>query len=64
MNKQEKIWWIFVTLTEVAIVLFWIFGFKGNLVAAQYCLCGAGISAVIALAALGVQKLQERRFCC
>lgn len=59
MKKAEKFGWGCITIAEVCIVAFWIFGFNNNLKAAEVSFLVAGIAALVALCALGLQKLRN-----
>ncbi len=58
MKKLEKIWWTAITIAELGIIAFWIFGFKECMTAAGISLHIAGVAAAIAFAALGVQRIR------
>lgn len=62
MKKLERIWWIFLSIAELAIIAFWIFGFAGNPDTAAVSLLTAGISACMALSALGMSKLRHSSY--
>lgn len=61
MNKKLEIaWWTFLAVAMIAVVVFAVCGFKGQLEIAGNALVTGGVSAWIALAALGLKALRER----
>lgn len=60
MTKLEKSFWGLVTIAEIGVVLFWIFGIQGNLKAAGIAFFGAGIAVCIALVLKAIDALRKR----
>ncbi len=60
MEKLEKIFWAFVTISEVAIVAFWIARVKNNMELAANIFFVGGAFATLALGCLGVYALRKR----
>lgn len=59
MSKFEKAFWGFLAIAEVAVVAFWVAGFKDKLDVATIAFCIAGGCCAAALGALGLKKLRE-----
>lgn len=62
MTKFEKIWCVSLFISEIGILLFWIFGFSGNLTVATYAFMIAGVSAFVALASVVASHLHKKRY--
>ena len=60
MNKLEKIFWTLVTIAEIAVVVFWVAGMKGNIQLSAVFLFTGGTLCWGALCCLGLKKLRER----
>lgn len=64
MNKKLEIaWWTFLAVAMIAVVVFAVCSFKGQLEIAGNALVTGGVFAWIALAALGLKALRERNGC-
>ena len=60
MNKKlEKVWWTFLAVAMIAVVVFAVCSFKGQLEIAGNALVTGGVFAWIALGAKGLKALRE-----
>ncbi len=61
MNKKlEKVWWTFLTIAEIAIVGWIVFGWNGKMEASAWSFFIGGAAAFVALGAMGLKALRTR----